>query len=124
MMKIIADPQVRLYELTYLAPASYTETELSKLKEEVEKLISRYKGKIVETQEWGKKKLAYKIRHKQKMQPEAVYVHLRIEFESVQAPEFERDLSLNAEIMRHLLVKANGEASAVAAESDTGVEEN
>lgn len=112
MMKIIEDPQVRFYELTYLVPENYTETEISKLKDEVGKLISRHRGKIIATEDWGKKKLAYKIRHKQKMQGEASYIHQRLEFESVQAHEFERDLSLNSEIMRHLMVKA-GETQAV-----------
>ncbi len=105
-MKIIADPQVRQYELTYLVPAIYTQAELSKINEEVESVVKKYAGKVVSSDDWGKKHMAYKIRHDGKFHDSAFYTHYVLEFESEKAPEFEKELKLNTKIMRNLLVRA------------------
>ena len=104
MIKIIADKQAKLYELTYLLPTDFTDAQLSTANEAVSKLITKYKGKVLKTQDWGKKYLAYKIRHQGKFHSEAVYTHQIIKFPPTQVQAFERELLLEEQVMRQLVV--------------------
>lgn len=104
-MKLVKDLSVRTYELTYLVPSSLSETEVSNLKEKITQLIARYKGKLVMAEDWGKKNLAYAIRHKSQAQNQAHYTHLSMEISSDQAVAFEKEVYLDTNIMRHLFVK-------------------
>lgn len=97
-------PSARQYFLTYLLPPSYTDSELNTFKDGVAKLVTKHKGTVVNTEEWGKRRTAYKIRHAGKWQTEAVYVHLTIEVDPAQVVALEKDVYLNPNIMRHLLV--------------------
>jgi small subunit ribosomal protein S6 len=95
----------RQYELTYLVSAGYTETELKNLKDEVAKLIAKHKGEITDTQDWGKKKLAYKIRHASVRHEQAAYVMHAIDLAADEAQALDRAMQLHPSIIRHLLVK-------------------
>jgi small subunit ribosomal protein S6 len=106
-MKIPKDTQSRSYELTYLIPDSLTETERQVVDEEVEGLIKKVKAEIKETQDWGKKRLAYKIRHRNKYYTQAYYSHRVIVLKDPEkAPELDREIQLHTQVMRHLLVKS------------------
>jgi len=103
----------RRYFLTYLLPTSYTESELSGFKDEIAKLVAKHQGKIVATDEWGKRKTAYKIRHAGKWFTDAVYVHLTLEIDPAEINALEKDVYLNVNIMRHLLVLEAGNEPSV-----------
>lgn len=105
-MKIVKDEKKRLYEVTYLTAASFTETELKAVQEHVSALVTKYKGETKEIQNWGKKALAYSIKIHGKTHTEAVYTHQKVTFEPIQVPEFEKELYLNEQIVRHLVVVA------------------
>jgi len=98
----------RRYFLTYLLPTSYTDSELNAFKEEIAKLVTKHKGTVVSSDEWGKRKTAYKIRHAGKWFTDAVYVHLVLEIDPAQINLLEKDVFLNANIMRHLIVLEAG----------------
>ena len=104
MIKIIADRQAKLYELTYLLPADFTDSQLSTTSEVVSKLITKYKGKLLQTENWGKRVLAYKVKHQGKFYTEAVYTHQVVKFPPTQVQAFERELLLEEQVMRQLLV--------------------
>lgn len=106
MMKIIADAQSKLYELTYVLPADLTKSELEAAEEVVNKLIAKYKGEVKETQDWGKKDLAYKIKFQGKQRSQGVYTHLQVAFLPQKVQAFEKEFLLLDEVMRHLLVVA------------------
>jgi small subunit ribosomal protein S6 len=110
-MKIAVSDKKRVYELTYLVPATYTETEVSAVKDAVAKLISKYKGEAGDSKDWGKKELAYAIKKEGKTHREAVYVHTPIVFEPTKVPEFEKELYLNEDIIRHLVVVADDQGA-------------
>ena len=110
MIDILRDDQARLYELTYLITPVLTETEATAAKKAVDDLVAKFGGAMVKTEDWGKRQLAYKIRHSGKRQSEATYVHLVIEFEPRKAYEFEKELYLQDALMRHLLVLADVQA--------------
>ncbi|HYD34631.1 MAG TPA: 30S ribosomal protein S6 [Vitreimonas sp.] len=111
-MKLVKDEVVRKYELTYLLPAVYTDAEMSKISEGVVTSLKKHKAEVVKNEPWGKKKLAYRLKHGGKMHTEAHYFHVVFNLPSLKAPELERDVYLQTEIMRHLLVVAeeNGQA--------------
>ena len=108
-MKIAQSDIKRVYELTYLVPATFTETEVSAVEASVAKLISKYKGEAKDTQKWGKRELAYAIKKEGKIHQEAVYLHTQIVFEPAQVQEFEKELYLNDSIIRHLVVVADNQ---------------
>ncbi|MGD9128988.1 MAG: 30S ribosomal protein S6 [Candidatus Woesebacteria bacterium] len=103
-MKIVKELIKRQYELTFLIPASYTAAELADTKKELEALVKKYKGKILEQAEWGKKSLAYKIKKEGKTYDAAFYFHWLLKFESNKVQEFEKFLYLNHHVIRHLLI--------------------
>ena len=106
MMNIPRDVEKRTYELTYLLPASFTETEMSQIKDKVSKLVSKHKGEVIAVEDWGKKHMAYTLRHNGKRHDEAVYVFMTVGLESKDAQAFERDIYLMDQIMRHLFIIA------------------
>lgn len=67
---------------------------------QVQDLVTKNGGRIDGLQEWGKKRLAYKINKKQ----DGVYVILNFQLESKSAQKLDQLLRLNDNIMRFLLV--------------------
>jgi len=55
--------QIPHYELLYIVSNKYSEEEIKPIIAKVNKLIVDNEGKITNSQEWGKKKLAYPIQH-------------------------------------------------------------
>jgi small subunit ribosomal protein S6 len=106
-MKLPLVEVVRDYELTYLLPATYTDSELGKLVDEVETLIKKNKGTVKGTEKWGKRKLAYKIKHSGAYQTEAHYFQVIFTAPSVLAPEIEKAIYLYTKIIRHLMIVAD-----------------
>lgn len=105
-MKIPTEIIKRQYELTYLLSATLSAKELEEARSEIDSLIKKYKGQVVSTDEWGKKPLAYKIKAGKSLHTQAVYVHQVVEFPTTQAPLFAKQLNLQPQIMRYLLVLA------------------
>jgi small subunit ribosomal protein S6 len=66
----------------------------------VEKLAEAAKAKVIKRDNWGKKRLAYRV----KGQDFAVYVYFELQFEPAKVPGFEHNLLLAEEVMRHLLI--------------------
>ncbi|MFH2118643.1 MAG: 30S ribosomal protein S6 [Candidatus Paceibacterota bacterium] len=105
-MKLKTAAKIKLYELTYLVPGSFTDSELTKVQEAVQALVKKHKGTVKAEDAWGKKSLAYDIRQAGKSYSEAHYVHLIVELDATIAQDFERGVYLNNDIIRHLLVEA------------------
>lgn len=121
-MKLHIVDRERHYELTYLVSPSLTSDELSKLREKVKAIITKYKGEVLEVIDWGRKTLEYPIKHEGKTYNEAVYTHSVIMLPSTDVTGFDRDMRLNTSVIRHLLViaeeaKSKAEKPAVATQS-------
>ena len=110
MIKIVADKQTKLYELTYLLPADFTDSKRATASESILKLITKHKGEVLQTQDWGKRELAYKLKHQGKFYTEAVYTHLVIKFLPAKVQAFEREVLLEGEVMRHLVVVSDNQS--------------
>lgn len=105
-MAASANLEARSYELTYLVPTSFTDSEASKIAEEVTKLVTRHKGQVTNVSSWGKKKMAYRIKHGSSYHAEAYYTHVEFSMPAEEVQAFEKNIYLQANIVRHLLVVA------------------
>ncbi len=67
---------------------------------QVQETVSKNGGRVDGLQEWGKRRLAYKIHKKQ----EGIYLVLNFQMDSKQTKKFEQSLRLNDQLLRFLLV--------------------
>lgn len=89
------------YELTLVLPPELTEEKQNEILERVKKQVQEAKGKISNTDKWGKRELAYPI----KKQSSGVYFFVELELPGENVGPVNRLLETNEEILRHLLVR-------------------
>lgn len=97
------------YELAVLFDPQL-EVDLSKATEKIEKIIKDNKGKIVKTDNWGKRKLAYRIAE----HDQAVYVFYSVELPPESMPKLESILNITDEVIRYLVTRPDFKAIAKA----------
>jgi small subunit ribosomal protein S6 len=97
------------YELSVLYHPDL-EVDLSKAEEKVTKLITDNGGKVVATDNWGKRKLAYPIKRNE----HAVYVFYTVEMPGQGLRKLESTLNITDEVIRYLIVKPDLKAIAKA----------
>jgi len=86
------------------------EVDLSKAEEKVAKIFATGGGKVVATDNWGKKKLAYPIAK----QEYAVYVFYTVEMPGEGVQKVEGTLNITDEVVRYLISKPDLKAIAKA----------
>lgn len=69
----------------------------------IETIITNAGGNVTKKDNWGKRKLAYKIRK----QDFAVYVCFDLMVEPTKVAKIESDILLTEEVMRHIIVAKN-----------------
>lgn len=77
------------------------EVDLSKGEERVKKIIAENKGEIISTDNWGKRKLAYQIKHNDF----AVYVFYMVKLLPENVIKVESALNITDEVIRFLITK-------------------
>ena len=90
------------YELTVLIHPDL-EVDLEAPLDKVRKLVTDAGGKVLAEDNWGKKRLAYRI----KDQDFAVYVLLNVELPAEAPLKISNTLNITDEVRRYLLVKAD-----------------
>ncbi len=95
------------YELAILYHPDL-EVDLDKGEQRIKKIIQDNKGKILSTDNWGRKKLAYSI-NKLNF---AVYVFYTIELMPESIAKVESLLNITDEVMRYLIVKLDDKEQA------------
>ena len=70
--------------------------------ERVSSLITNRGGEITKVDTWGRRRMAYPIRH----QLDGYYTVMRFRLEANLTDEVDRNLRLNEAVMRHLIVRA------------------
>ena len=86
------------------------EIDLEKATSRVEKIFTDNGGKVVNTDNWGKRKLAYPI----KKHDSAVYVIYAVEFPAQSVRKVESTLNITDEVIRFLITKPDLKAIAKA----------
>ncbi len=94
---------MRLYELLYIIPATFTDEEVGQAESEIQALIQRYGGVHKETRRLGKFKLTYlikKVRH-------GHYVMVYFEAEPAAIAKINEALRIHEKVLRHLILRAD-----------------
>ena len=93
--------QLRDYELVLVISPELAEEEFEAAIDKVSQFVSGKGGSISDVERWGKKRLAYPIRHF----VEGSYVLTRFKLKPAFGKELEANLRISEEVLRHLLVK-------------------
>ncbi len=99
---------MQTYELTIALPGNATAAKKKESQKKLESLIKIFEGKLIENNEWGKLELAYPIKDNE----EALFLHYVLELNADQAKNIQSKLNLEEDVLRYLLVKGKGKASA------------
>ena len=98
------------YELTYIIDAALEETARKELIEKISGLIVANGGEVEKVDEtWGKRRLAYAINYK----TEGWYVLVTMKAPTDLPRELERNLQINENVIRYLVVKLEEKRSNV-----------
>ncbi len=92
-----------LYEHVFLARQDLAQAQVDTLTEEAGKIIADNGGKVVETENWGLKSMAYKIQKNRK----AHYVMLRLDTPPAAVEELERQTRINEDIVRYMTIRVD-----------------
>jgi small subunit ribosomal protein S6 len=93
------------YELIYVVAPDVGDEKVSAVHEEVVALVARFDGRIVKTENWGRRRLAYEI----KRHTEGTYTLELIEGSGEMLQELDRRLRVLDQVMRHLVVRIDRE---------------
>ena len=97
----VEDKQIRDYELVVIISPEVGEEKLSTTIDNITQFITERGGTISNTEQWGKKKLAYPIKHFM----EGKYVLRWFKLRAALTKELEANLQISEEVLRHLLIK-------------------
>ncbi|RZF66462.1 30S ribosomal protein S6 [Sphingomonas populi] len=92
-----------LYEHVFLARQDLAQAQVDALAEIATKIIQDNDGRVVKTETWGLRSLAYKIAKNRK----AHYVMLEIDAPGSVIVELERQIQINEDIIRYMTVKVD-----------------
>jgi small subunit ribosomal protein S6 len=92
---------LREYEILYIVRADLDDDKVQDAVKRVNTLIERSGGTVERTNLWGKRKLAYEVKH----QKEGSYVLQDFQFDPGRVPELEAALKITEEVLRHLIVR-------------------
>ncbi|MDE6850361.1 MAG: 30S ribosomal protein S6 [Clostridia bacterium] len=92
---------MKTYEMLYVLDAAIADEAKEALVSKLEGIIKSNGGKVVSTDKWGVKKLAYPINYK----PDGYYVLTTFEAESAVVKELDRVSGLTAEVLRMMITK-------------------
>jgi len=92
---------LRDYEVLYIVRADLDDEKVQDAVKRVNTLIERSGGTVERTNLWGKRKLAYEVKH----QKEGSYVLQDFSFDPGRVPELESALKITEEVLRHLIVR-------------------
>lgn len=124
MIKIIDDPRVRYYELTFLLPVGSTGVELKKFKDSILELLQKHQMTVEGQEDWGKKELAYSIKFKSKWENEAYYHHWLIKGSASKVADLDRDLKLSGVLIRYLVVQVVSKEASFDSSKSESIEDN
>jgi small subunit ribosomal protein S6 len=102
---------LRDYEVLYIVRADLDDEKVQDAVKRVNTLIQRSGGTAERTNLWGKRKLAYEVKH----QKEGAYVLQDFQLDPNRVPELESSLKITEEVLRHLIVRKPEKAAPVTA---------
>ena len=92
------------YEIMFIVKNTIEEEKVKKIADSLKDLITNDKGNIIDFKEIGKRKLAYPI----KKEVTGTYYVMTVEANHDTIKEFSRKVSINENVLRHLVIKKEG----------------
>ena len=92
-----------LYEHVFLARQDLAQAQVDALAENATKIIADNGGKVIKTETWGLRGLAYRIAKNRK----AHYVMLDIEAPAAAMAELERQTGINEDVIRYMTIRVD-----------------
>ena len=92
-----------LYEHVFLARQDLSQAQVDALAATATEIVEANQGKVVKTETWGLKSLAYKIKRNRK----AHFVMLDLDAPPGVVAELERQTSINEDVIRFLTVRVD-----------------
>ncbi|MFC7497648.1 30S ribosomal protein S6 [Enterovirga sp. GCM10030262] len=92
-----------LYEHVFLARQDLAQAQVDALAENATKIIEDNGGKVVKTETWGLRSLAYRIQKNRK----AHYVMLDVDAPAPVVAELERQTQINEDVVRYMTIKVD-----------------
>jgi small subunit ribosomal protein S6 len=92
-----------LYEHVFLARQDLAQGQVDALAETATKIIQDTQGKVVKTEAWGLRGLAYRIKKNRK----GHYVMLEIDGPPAAIAELERQTAINEDVIRYMTVRVD-----------------
>ena len=96
-----ADEQLRDYELVLIINPEIAEEQFEATVDNVNRFVTEKGGAVSDIERWGKRRLAYPIKHC----AEGHYVLARFKLKPAFGKELEANLGISEEVLRHLLVR-------------------
>ncbi len=92
---------MNLYEHTIIARQDVSQSQLKQITEKYSKLIEKFKGNLVKTENWGLMNLSYIINKNKK----GNYIHFKIKGKSEIIHELEKNEKIDKNLLRFLTIK-------------------
>lgn len=92
---------MRAYEILYVIRPNIEEEEKKALVERFDSILTDNGAEIVESKEWGKRRLAYEINDF----TDGFYQIIKVKADSNATDEFDRLAKINDDIIRHIVVR-------------------
>ena len=89
------------YEHTLIAKEALSENQSKELIDKYKNIISKNLGKVLKTEEWGLRTLAYRIKNNKK----GFYFHIKLEGIGNTIKELEKAENIDKTLLRYLTVK-------------------
>lgn len=105
-------PSARFYELMSISVPDGTPEELIATSEAIAGYVTAAGGRVLRSSNespWGRRRLAYPIRHESADLRDGFYTLYHFEIEPNRIEDIEREIRLNERIIRHLLLTLDGE---------------
>jgi small subunit ribosomal protein S6 len=94
------------YETIFVGDPNLTDEEVDGIVGLIDQITVSAGGKVVKTEKWGKRRLAYPIGHRE----EGIYVLMTLECPTTLVKEVDRRYRMNDRILRHLTVRVEDES--------------
>ena len=94
---------MKTYEMLYVLDATLTDEGKEAFAKKFEDIVVDSNGKVVSTDKWGVKKLAYPIKYKH----EGFYVLMTFESDGSAVKELDRVAGLSSEVLRRVITVKN-----------------
>ena len=93
---------LRDYELTVIINPNIAEDKLEASLNSISQFVTERGGTVSEIQRWGKRKLAYPIKHSL----EGIYALAKLKLKPASGKELEANLRIAEDVLRHMLINA------------------